>query len=109
MLRAEWAKGTQHSAPSTQHSTSPIINGNPTQHSALPSAPNVLPTPIVLGPIPQFITHPLLNIAPVLPSACDSTSMGTIGPAQEPELLNCLADIEFDTSSCPWFTTPSKP
>jgi Right handed beta helix region len=47
--------------------------------------------------------------APLLPSACDNTSIGTIGPAQEPELLNCLADIEFDTSSCPWFTTPSKP
>jgi hypothetical protein len=47
--------------------------------------------------------------APLLPSACDSSSIGTIGPAQEPELLNCLADIEFDTSSCPWFTTPSKP
>jgi hypothetical protein len=47
--------------------------------------------------------------APLLPSACDDTSIGTIGPAQEPELLNCLADIEFDTSTCPWFTTPSKP
>ena len=31
------------------------------------------------------------------------------GPQQEPELLNCLADIEFDTSTCPWFTTPSQP
>jgi hypothetical protein len=47
--------------------------------------------------------------APLLPSACDSSSMGTIGPQQEPELLNCLADIEFKTASCPWFTTPSKP
>jgi hypothetical protein len=47
--------------------------------------------------------------APLLPSGCDSSSIGTIGPVQEPELLNCLADIEFDTSSCPWFTTPSKP
>jgi hypothetical protein len=47
--------------------------------------------------------------APLLPSACDSSSIGTIGPEQEPELLNCLADIEFDTASCPWFTTPSKP
>lgn len=47
--------------------------------------------------------------APLLPSACDNTSIGTIGPQQEPELLNCLADIEFDTASCPWFTTPSKP
>ena len=47
--------------------------------------------------------------APLLPSACDDTSIGTVGPEQEPELLNCLADIEFDTSTCPWFTTPSKP
>jgi len=47
--------------------------------------------------------------APLLPSACDNTSVGTVGPQQEPELLNCLADIEFDTSQCPWFTTPSKP
>jgi hypothetical protein len=47
--------------------------------------------------------------SPLLPSACDSSSMGTIGPQQEPELLNCLADIEFNTASCPWFTTPSRP
>jgi hypothetical protein len=47
--------------------------------------------------------------APLLPSACDNSSVGTVGPDQEPELLNCLADIEFDTSTCPWFTTPSKP
>ena len=47
--------------------------------------------------------------APLLPAACDSSSIGTIGPEQEPELLNCLAAIEFDTSTCPWFTTPSKP
>jgi hypothetical protein len=47
--------------------------------------------------------------APVLPSACDNTSVGTGGPAQEAELLGCFADIEFETSQCPWFTTPSKP
>ena len=47
--------------------------------------------------------------APVLPSACDNTSVGTGGSAQEAELLNCFADIEFDTKACPWFTTPSKP
>jgi hypothetical protein len=47
--------------------------------------------------------------SPLLPSACDSSSIGTVGPQQEPELLNCLADIEFKTASCPWFTTPSKP
>jgi Right handed beta helix region len=48
-------------------------------------------------------------ISPILPSACDDTSVGTGGPAQEAELLNCFADIEFDTEQCPWFTTPSKP
>jgi Right handed beta helix region len=48
-------------------------------------------------------------IAPLLPSACDGTSVGTGGPTQEAELLNCLADITFETSACPWFTTPSKP
>ena len=47
--------------------------------------------------------------APFLPSACDGSSVGTVGPQQEPELLNCLADITFKTSTCPWFTTPSKP
>jgi hypothetical protein len=46
--------------------------------------------------------------APLLPSDC-GLSIGTVGPQQEPELLNCLADIEFDTSTCDWFTTPSKP
>ena len=45
---------------------------------------------------------------PLLPSNC-GLSIGTVGPQQEPELLNCLADIEYDTSTCPWFTTPSKP
>jgi hypothetical protein len=48
-------------------------------------------------------------LAPLLPSACDATSVGTGGPQQEAELLNCLADITFDTRQCPWFTTPSKP
>ncbi len=47
--------------------------------------------------------------APLLPSACNSSSIGTGGPAQESELANCLGDIEFDTSTCPWFVTPSKP
>ena len=47
--------------------------------------------------------------SPLLPSACDDSSIGTVGPQQEPELLNCFADITFDTKTCPWFTTPSKP
>jgi hypothetical protein len=48
-------------------------------------------------------------ILPLLPSACDGTSVGTGGPEQEAELLNCFADITFQTEACPWFTTPSKP
>jgi hypothetical protein len=43
-----------------------------------------------------------------LPEDC-GTSVGTGGPAQESELLNCLGDITFDTSTCPWFSSPSKP
>jgi len=43
-----------------------------------------------------------------LPEDC-ATSTGTGGPAQESELLNCLGDITFDTSTCPWFSTPPKP
>jgi hypothetical protein len=48
-------------------------------------------------------------IAPLLPAACDGTSIGTGGPAQEAELLACFADITFESESCPWFTTPTKP
>ena len=53
-------------------------------------------------------------IAPVLPSACDTTSVGTGGVAQEQELLACFAAIEQEEekeepAACPWFTTPSKP
>jgi hypothetical protein len=44
--------------------------------------------------------------SPVLPSACDNTSIGTGGPAQEQELLHCLGDITFNTDTCPWFTDP---
>jgi hypothetical protein len=42
-----------------------------------------------------------------LPSDCAS-SRGTSG-AREAELLNCLGDITFNTSTCPWFTTPPEP
>jgi hypothetical protein len=53
-------------------------------------------------------------IAPVLPSACDGTSVGSGGPAQEQELVACFAAIENheekeEPAGCPWFTTPSKP
>ena len=47
--------------------------------------------------------------SPVLPAACDATSVGTGSTAQEAELVNCFADIEGETGSCPWFETPSKP
>jgi hypothetical protein len=43
-----------------------------------------------------------------LPEDCGS-SIGTGGPGQEAELLGCFADISFDTSTCPWFSTPAKP
>ncbi len=44
-----------------------------------------------------------------LPSDCES-SRGTGGPAQEAELLGCLADFSYAHSgSCPWFTTPREP
>jgi hypothetical protein len=36
-------------------------------------------------------------------------STGTGAPVQESELLNCFADITFDSSTCPWFQTPPKP
>ena len=53
-------------------------------------------------------------IAPLLPSACDTTSVGTGGAAQEQELVGCFAAIENheekeEPATCPWFTTPSKP
>ncbi|TMK97520.1 MAG: hypothetical protein E6G34_07275 [Actinobacteria bacterium] len=52
--------------------------------------------------------------SPILPSACDETSVGTGGPAQEQELTACFAAIENheekeEPATCPWFTTPSKP
>jgi hypothetical protein len=56
---------------------------------------------------PSSVTStPLLAL---LPTKCDSTSVGTGGPQQEAELLNCFADITFESNTCPWFTTPSKP
>jgi hypothetical protein len=56
---------------------------------------------------PSSVTStPLLAL---LPTKCDSTSVGTGGPQQEAELLNCFADITFESNACPWFTTPSKP
>jgi hypothetical protein len=48
------------------------------------------------------------SIPGFLPENC-SQSVGTGGPQQEAELLNCFADISFDTSTCDWYTTPSKP
>jgi hypothetical protein len=43
-----------------------------------------------------------------LPSNC-ATSMGTGDPAQEAELLGCLAAVSSGGSDCPWFTTPPEP
>jgi hypothetical protein len=62
-----------------------------------------------LGPDGTPSTVTSTPIAPLLPSKCDATSVGTGGAAQEAELLGCFADITFDTKQCPWFTTPSQP
>jgi hypothetical protein len=43
-----------------------------------------------------------------LPSNC-ATSMGTGDPAQEAELLQCLAAVSSGGKDCPWFTTPPEP
>jgi hypothetical protein len=43
-----------------------------------------------------------------LPEDCAS-STGTGGPAQEAELLNCFADVTFDSGTCDWFKTPEEP
>jgi hypothetical protein len=43
-----------------------------------------------------------------LPDDC-ATSRGRGNPAQQSELFNCLGDITFNTSTCPWFTTPPEP
>jgi hypothetical protein len=48
------------------------------------------------------------SIPGFLPEDC-ATSIGTGGPAQEAELVNCLADFTYDTGTCDWFTTPKKP
>jgi hypothetical protein len=47
---------------------------------------------------------------PLLPAKCDESSVGTgSSEGQEAELLNCFAEIEGETGTCPWFTTPSQP
>ncbi|MFL5908860.1 MAG: hypothetical protein ACJ75Z_14845, partial [Solirubrobacterales bacterium] len=48
------------------------------------------------------------SVPPFLPEDC-ATSVGTGGPAQEAELLACLASFTFDVDSCDWFRTPPKP
>jgi hypothetical protein len=45
---------------------------------------------------------------PALPSDC-ATSVGTGGPAQEQELVDCFLSIEGNPNNCDWFTTPSRP
>jgi len=51
------------------------------------------------------------NVPGLLPPICDNTSIGTGGPAQEGELVNCLAafDAGAPGDSCTWFTKPSDP
>lgn len=46
---------------------------------------------------------------PLLPSNC-ATSRGLAGPAEESELLACLADFQYgNKQNCPWFKTPAEP
>jgi hypothetical protein len=51
------------------------------------------------------------NVPGLLPPICDNTSVGTGGPAQESELLACLASFSAGgpSESCTWFTKPSDP
>jgi hypothetical protein len=55
---------------------------------------------------PKFLT-PGVSVPLFLPEDC-STSLGTVS-VNEVELLNCFADITFDTGLCDWFATPPKP
>jgi hypothetical protein len=57
---------------------------------------------------PPLAPVPGQSLPGFLPEDCAS-STGTGGAAQETELLNCFADITFDTSTCDWFKTPAKP
>ena len=57
---------------------------------------------------PPLSPQPGQSVPGFLPEDCAS-SVGTGGPQQEAELLNCFADITFDTKTCDWFTTPAKP
>lgn len=48
---------------------------------------------------------------PALPANCDA-ALGTGGPAQDAELINCFAAFDEDTpdiSECDWFVTPPEP
>jgi len=49
-----------------------------------------------------------LPAPPLLPSDCKA-SLGTGGPAQEAELLDCFASFDQNVGHCDWFTTPSEP
>jgi hypothetical protein len=51
------------------------------------------------------------NVPGLMPHICDGTSVGTGGPAQEAELVNCLAafDAGAPGDTCTWFTEPSDP
>jgi hypothetical protein len=51
------------------------------------------------------------NVPGLMPHICDGTSVGTGGPAQESELLSCLAAFSSGApgDACTWFTRPSDP
>jgi hypothetical protein len=56
----------------------------------------------------------IVSTPETLPTQCGSSaSIGTGGPAQDSELVSCLADFTIRPGStggaCPWFTTPAEP
>jgi hypothetical protein len=57
---------------------------------------------------PPLAPVPGQSLPGFLPEDCAS-STGTGGPAQEAELLNCFADVTFDSGTCDWFKTPEEP
>jgi hypothetical protein len=66
--------------------------------------------------LPEAAPEAGANVPGALPSVCDDTSVGTGGPAQEAELVNCFAAItfegdpnsppEYNGQNCDWFDSP---
>jgi hypothetical protein len=61
-----------------------------------------------INPVPGASSLPT-DIPFFLPEKC-ATSTGTSGPAQDAELVSCLANFqEGAPTPCDWFTTPAEP